>query len=185
VTFKLWYRSGITGNRAFIKVQINFVEKLCFPSHKWKVRSLLTGKRLEELKKLFQEEYKEYSRSIDSDVYDVREILCEKVRSILTRRGIKSRDFVDVYLICKNFDITPEELEGIITEKVGFMLQLYEKYRRNIAEKRNVLKREDFAWGEEKKLLLIEIDTEEFYDFLDRFFPFLGRIMGEVEGVYA
>ena len=185
VTFKLWYRSEITGNIAFIKVQINFVEKLCFPFRKGKIRSLLTGKTLEELKKLFPEDYGEYSRSIDFDVYDTREILCEKVRSILTRRGIKSRDFVDVYLICKNFDITPEGLEGIITEKVGFMLQLYEKYRRNIAEKRNVLGREGFAWGEEKELLLIEIDTEEFYDFLDRFFPFLNRIMDEVERVYA
>ena len=181
MTFKLWHISETTKNKAFIKIQINFVEKLFFPYPKRKIRSLLTGKTLEELGRLFPQEYGEYSQPIDLGVYDVREILCEKIRSILTRRGVKTRDFIDVYLINKNLNINPEELEAVITEKTRFMLQLYEKYRRNIAEKRNVLNREGFAWGEEKELLLIEIDTKEFYDFLDRFYPFLNRIMDGLE----
>ena len=180
VTFKLWYTSEITKNKAFVKVQINFVEKLIFPSCKEKAESLLTGKTSEESKKLFPVEYEEYSGWVDFDIYDIKEILCEKVRSILTRRGVKSRDFVDVYLICKNFNITLDQLEVAIAEKVSFMLQLYEKYRRNIVNKRDVLRREGFRWGDEKDLLLIEINTKEFYDFLDGFFPFLTRIMEDV-----
>ncbi len=45
---------------------------------------------------MFPRLYKEYRTSIVFKVYDIREIFCEKVRAILTRRGFKERDFIDV-----------------------------------------------------------------------------------------
>ena len=36
-------------------------------------------------------------RPMEIKVYDLKEILIEKVRAILTRRGIKARDFVGKY----------------------------------------------------------------------------------------
>src|SRR4030042_174662 len=33
-TFKIWYQSEVLGRRSFMKIQINFVERLYFPSRK-------------------------------------------------------------------------------------------------------------------------------------------------------
>lgn len=125
------------------------------------LRSLL--RRNSEIEALFPE-YREYSEKIVFDTYDIREIFCEKIRSILTRGGIKARDFVDVYLISKKFKIRFEDMEEDIIDKTRFILDLYAKYRRNFREKKKLLKsKEIFRWGEEKGMLLIEMDEKEFY----------------------
>lgn len=182
LTFKIWYDSEILGGRSFIKVQINFVEDMRFPPAKNVLRSLL-DRNIEELKALFPEEYAEYSERIPFDTYDIREILCEKVRSILTRRGIKARDFADVYLIFKKFGISPEDLKKDIVAKTSFALNLYAKYKNNFSEKKKLLKEKDvFAWGSEKGLLLVDIDEKEFYAFLESFIVFLRDIAESMEG---
>ncbi|TRZ54163.1 nucleotidyl transferase AbiEii/AbiGii toxin family protein [archaeon] len=180
LTFKIWYDSEILGGRSFIKVQINFVEDMRFPPARNVLRSLL-DKQIEELKALFPEEYKEYSERIPFDTYDIREILCEKVRSILTRRGIKARDFADVYLISKKFGISPEDMKKDIVAKTLFALNLYAKYKNNFNEKRKLLKTKDvFAWGHEKGLLLEDMDEKDFYAFLGSFLEFLRDISENV-----
>lgn len=50
--FKLWYQSEELGRRSFLKVQINFVEKLCYPLKSTKLKSLIS-KNQEELLLLF------------------------------------------------------------------------------------------------------------------------------------
>ena len=62
-------------------------------------------------------EYKEYTEEIDFDVYDPQEILSEKIRAILTRQGTKARDYLDVYLIEKNFGISLDEVFGCVTRE--------------------------------------------------------------------
>lgn len=105
------------------------------------------------------------------------EILCEKVRSILTRRGVKARDFVDVYLISKRYNINIEELREQIMEKTLFILNLYQKYRKNMEEKQKLINsKEIFVWGAEKNLLLIKINERDFYGFLKIFTEFLKNI---------
>ena len=53
-------------------------------------------------------------------------------------------------------------------EKVKFMLRLYRKYRDNLSDNKRLLESgEMFSWGEERTLLLREIDDEAFYDFVD------------------
>jgi len=106
-TFKIWYRSEVVTRESFMKVQINFVEKLYFAPQKAELKSLLS-KHDEELRLLFPE-HAEYMQKIPFDVYDVREVLSEKIRSILTRQGIKARDFLDVYLISKKQQIELED----------------------------------------------------------------------------
>ena len=93
-TFKIWYMSEVHKRRSFLKVQINFVESICFPPTVGELSGLLSGEH-EELEALFPE-YAEYTRKIDFSVYDIREILSEKVRALLTREGTKARDFLDV-----------------------------------------------------------------------------------------
>ena len=101
-TLKIWYQSGILNSRSFLKVQINFVESMCFPPKKGQLKGLLTG-RHEELEALFPSECKEYARRVPLGIYDIREILSEKVRALLTREGTKARGFLDVYLIYKQY----------------------------------------------------------------------------------
>ncbi len=181
LTFKIWYDSEILNRRSFIKAQINFVEDMRFPPAKNILKSLL-DRHIEELKVLFPEEYKEYSRHIPFYTYDIKEILCEKIRSILTRKGVKARDFVDVYLISKKFGIKPEDLKKYITAKTLFSLNLYTKYRNNFNEKKKLLKTKDiFVWGHEKGLLLTDIDEKEFYVFLGKLVTFLHDVVEDIE----
>ncbi len=176
LTFKIWYDSETLNGRSFIKVQINFVEDMRFPPAKNVLRSLL-DRNIKELKILFPEEYAEYSEHIPFDTYDIREILCEKVRSILTRRGMKARDFADVYLISKKFGIRPEDLKKDIVAKTLFALNMYAKYKNNFNEKKRLLKEKNiFAWGYEKGLLLADMDEKDFYAFLENFLEFLRDI---------
>ncbi len=185
VTLKVWYDSEILKRRTFFKVQINFVEKIHFPILKRELSSLV-DKEVKELRILFPEEYEEYSKRIMFDVYDVREILCEKVRSILTRRGVKARDFVDVYLISSKFGINLEDLKVEIMDKILFMLSLYARYRRNFGEKKRLLESESiFSWGAEQSLLLADIDERDFYGFLNDFTQFLKIVARDVEHVLS
>jgi predicted nucleotidyltransferase component of viral defense system len=178
-TFKIWYQSEVLNRESFMKVQINFVEKLYFGFQKRELKSLLSEDN-EELRLLFPE-YAEYRQKIPFDVYDVREILCEKVRSILTRMGIKARDFVDVYLICKKYGIRLEDMHDPIVAKTRFMLDLYEKYRKNLEAKKEMLISQPFRWGEERGLLLQEIDEKEFFKFLESFRKFLKKVIEHLE----
>ncbi|MBN2335719.1 hypothetical protein JXL21_09175 [Candidatus Bathyarchaeota archaeon] len=52
---------------------------------------------------------------------------------------------------------------------------MYEKYRRNLKDKENALN-EPFAWGEERGLMLEEIDDTEFYEFLETFNQFISKM---------
>ncbi len=176
-TFKIWYDSEILKRRTFVKVQINFVEQMFFDVKKGELSGLLTGKH-EEVEALFPEESAEYAKKIPFAVYDIREILCEKVRALLTREGTKARDFVDVYLIWKRFGIKPEDEEKCMLGKIGFSLKLYAKYREHLMQKIGLLNSGKlFEWGAEKELLLSEIDEGDFYKFLGGFETFLKKIV--------
>jgi predicted nucleotidyltransferase component of viral defense system len=177
-TFKVWYQSEVLGRRGFLKVQMNFVEKMCYPFKGAELKSLVSGNQ-EELGLLFPE-YQDYSRKIAFDVYDPKEILAEKIRAILTRRGIKARDFLDMYLINKTFGISLEDIFGCVMEKTQFTLDLYARYRANLEQKRSTILSTPFNWGEEKGLLLREIDEKGFYEFIEKTRKFLMKV---VEGL--
>lgn len=91
---------GSFEKKFFIKIQINFVEEICTKPQNGQLKSLVTGNG-EDLKNLFPE-YAEYSKTIPFDLYNVKEILSEKIRALITRKGIKTRDFLDIFLLKKN-----------------------------------------------------------------------------------
>jgi len=167
VTFKVWFESEITKSRSFIKIQINFVEDVKFEISKKNVPSLFTGHNDKKLAVLYEKDYEDYTRPVSLFTYDVKEILCEKVRAILTRRGMKARDFVDIFFIFLEFKIKVEDFKDEIVDKTQFVLNLYKKYRRNLEEKIKIIGSEEFfSWGDEKELLLVEIDEKKFYRFV-------------------
>jgi len=174
-TFKLWYQSEVLGRKSFLKVQMNFMENICYPFEGAELNSLIT-ENPEELILLYPE-YEVYTKKIAFDVYDCHEILAEKIRAILTRQGTKARDYLDVYLIEKQFGIQLDDIFTCALEKARFTLNHYERYRQNLEEKKQTLLSTPFNWGEEKGLLLKEIDEKDFYKFTERLRAFLTKVM--------
>jgi len=62
--------------------------------------------------------------------YDEREILCEKVRAILTRQAQKLRDFYDLFILEKS-GFQARRLREEIIKKTKACLR-YKKYRENL-----------------------------------------------------
>lgn len=181
ITFKVWFDSETMKQRSFVKIQINFVEDVKFDVIARKAFSLLKGHMDKELLGLYGQDYNEYHESIPLLTYDLKEIVCEKVRAILTRRGVKARDFVDLFLIDKQYEIHVRDVRSKSIEKTRFILDLYEKYRVNLDEKKKLLESgELFRWGAEKSLLLQEIDEREFYRFVDGLMKDLKAIARDV-----
>jgi predicted nucleotidyltransferase component of viral defense system len=174
-TFKIWHQSEVLGRKSFLKVQMNFVEKLCYPFKSAELKSLISGNQ-KELILLFPE-YQEYTQKINFDVYDPKEILAEKIRAILTRQGTKARDFLDVYLINKEFGISLEEIFTCAVAKILFTLNLYARYRENLGEKKSTILSTPFNWGDEKGLLLKEIDEKDLYNFIEKLKAFLKKVI--------
>jgi predicted nucleotidyltransferase component of viral defense system len=180
-TFKVWYYSEVLRKKTFFKVQINFVEEMCTKPEKGELRGLLTDSE-EELTALFPEEYREYSKAIPFAMYNVNEILSEKVRALLTREGVKARDFLDIFFISKKMGIRPENMEECVIKKVNHALRLYAKYRANLNTKVKLMEQGNiFEWGTEKDLLLAEIDDSEFYRFVGEFTGYLKTLVRKFE----
>ena len=175
-TFKLWYRSAVTQGKSFIKIQLNFVEHICYNFIRHRLTTLHNA-HSDKLSLLF-EEYAEYSEEIYFDVYDPREILCEKVRATLTRKEVKNRDMIDIYLIHKELRIEAEDLENCIRKKLDMALSLYYKYRKNYEFKLELLKdRTLFTSSLEENILLIRIDENDYYSYVRQFEIFLKNIV--------
>lgn len=178
-TFKIWYDSEILRSKSSVKVQINFVEEILFSLKNKRLKSLASDNK--KLAWLFPAN-KEYFKALGFEAYDIKEILCEKVRAILTRRGIKARDFVDVYLVCKQNGIKLPGMEKHIIKKTNFTLRLYNKYRENLQTKTKLLESEKFFdWGQEMDLLLQKLDDKDFYTFLKKLKEFLKKIVKQLK----
>lgn len=169
-TFKLWYKSSILNQEGFIKIQINYVEIFGYDFILKKAKPIIKNFNKKELNFLFPEQSKYLLFNPAIYCYDIREILIEKIRAILTRKGVKARDFIDVFLIIKKENINLKNYETQITKKVLFALK-YQKYLQNLAN----FKLENFVLGEENKLLLKQI-PKRFNKFLEKFHVFLNEI---------
>jgi len=177
VTFKIWYDSIVLNKSSFIKIQINFIEKLNYEIKELPAIFILSNKDKKEIELLFND-YAYLLNPIKIKVYDLKEILIEKVRAILTRRGIKARDFVDVFLITKKNKLDLNDFKKEIIEKISDMLK-FEKYQQNIKNKETQIN-DDLILGEEEALILTPID-KGFPKFLKEFNIFLKEIIKELK----
>jgi predicted nucleotidyltransferase component of viral defense system len=176
VTFKIWYNSIILNSPSFIKIQINFIEKLIYETKELPAFFILNNKDKEEIETLFNN-YSPLLKPLKIKVYDLKEILIEKIRAILTRKGIKVRDFIDVFLIIKKEKLNLNDFKKEIIEKINNMLK-FEKYNQNIKNKETQLK-EDFIVGEEEALLLTPIG-KDFPKFVKEFNLFLAGVIRDL-----
>ena len=178
VTFKVWYNSKELEKETFVKIQVNHIEKLNYPIKELNV-GLIVPKNLEkDLSFIVSEDAETLLKPMKIKAYDLKEILIEKVRAILTRRGIKARDFVDVFLITKKDKLELNDFNKEIIEKISVMLK-FEKYSQNIKNKETQLS-DNLILGEEETLMLIPID-KSFPKFLKEFNVFLREIIKELK----
>ena len=107
----------------------------------------------------------------------LRRFYQKKFVQYLPRKGTKVRDYLDAYLIEKQFGIPLDDVYACVLEKTQYTLNLYERYRQNLKGKKQTILSTPFNWGEEKGLLLVEIDEKDFYKFIDRLKDFLKKVM--------
>jgi hypothetical protein len=133
--FYLSYTSVTIGKPARIKMEINFVEKTFFPYIRMDLASYIGDLKLEELKMLYGDEYREYTSPIKIECYDPREIYTDKCRAALTRVTYKLRDIIDIMVLEERNGYSIPQYAEPILDKTAFMLDIYAKYRDNLETK--------------------------------------------------
>mgnify|MGYP001604795497 CR=1 FL=1 len=176
VTLKIWYDSAELGKETFVKIQVNHIEKLEYHIKELNVNFILPKNLEKDFSFIAGEDADILLKPLKIKVYDLREILIEKIRAILTRRGIKARDFVDVFLIAKKNKLDLNDFKKQIIAKISDMLK-FDKYNQNIKNKETQLN-EELILGEEEALMLTPID-KGFPKFLKEFNVFLKEIIND------
>jgi predicted nucleotidyltransferase component of viral defense system len=178
VTFKIWYNSKELEKETFVKIQVNHIEKIIYPIKELNVGFIVPKNLEKDFSFIASEDAEILLKPIKIKVYDLKEILIEKVRAILTRRGIKARDFVDVFLITKKDKLDLNHFKEEIIIKISDMLK-FEKYSQNIKNKETQLN-DDLILGEEEALMLTPLD-KSFPKFVKGFNVFLKEIIKELK----
>jgi len=171
VTFIVWFDS-IYHRRSMIKVQINFLEDLEFPLELRELKPLT--RKFPESEEIYFRDFLEFYKDLNYQVYNIQEIACEKIRTLLTRRRAKTRDILDLYLISEKFDINILNLKDRWIEKTKFALKTYEKYKENF-NARKALTKEELMSDEINYLLLTGTNKDSFELFIDDFLNILNN----------
>jgi predicted nucleotidyltransferase component of viral defense system len=177
VTCKAWYKSVELKRDQYIKIQVNYVEKFHYPFIKTTAGSLLKDVNAKELAFLYPETDGSITEPIEIDAYDPKEILIEKIRAILTRKGTKARDYIDAYLIEKYAKTTAESLKRQIKAKTNDALKR-EKYEKNFTARKQ--QKPEYAIGDEQKLLLKPLD-EGFKQYVKELDKLLSQLIETIE----
>ena len=175
LTLKIWYASSINENKQFIKIQVNFVELFKYRFKRLKAKPLIEKFDEKEVKFLFPEYSAVLLTKPKLIAYDMKEILLEKARAILTRRGVKVRDFIDIFLITKTLKKDINAFKTDIILKTRFMMK-YEKYRQNLKDKAEI--KTWFKPGEEEYLLLKPL--EGFQPAVKKMFSFFNELSANI-----
>ena len=172
VTFKLWKGSEL------IKIQVNFVERILFPHRNTVAKTLLTGIEIGDDEKAYFHEFLEFYQPVKVSAYSLEEILCEKIRAILTRQAMKLRDVYDVFMIRKA-GVRIANLKEEILEKIRFAMR-FKKYRTALKASMDTLSLESILEDPAEIEMFVVKPGEEFYSFADELERFLKEIACEV-----
>lgn len=165
VTFKLWYYSLFTAISSFVKIQINFLDAIYFPVKRKTIISLL-NKKIPVEEAIYFGKFLEVYKEKKIFVYNIKEIVAEKIRSLLTRLSIKSKDIVDLYFIYKRFKIKPECLIKESKEKMIFAMDKYKKYKEDFALIKKKIQDFKVSYNEIKELVIEKVEEEDFDKFV-------------------
>ena len=173
VTFKIYYTSVLTGKSSFIKIQISFLEKIMFIHQTKELIPLIKPNQFTKEDQIYFKEFLDFYKPIKIKVYDLKEIVAEKVRSLLTRKAIKSRDAMDLLFIYNKFKIKPQDLLKETKEKLLFSINSYEKYKDNLILTKDKLQSLEFQYSEVRFLVIKPFNKEDFDTYVRELKPLL------------
>ena len=114
-------------------------------------------------------------------VYDLKEIVTEKFRSILTRKAIKSRDAIDLLFIYQKFKIKPQNLLKETKEKLLYSINSYEKYKDNLILARDKLQILEFQYSEVRPLVIKPFNKDDFDKYVEELKPLLIEMAEKID----
>lgn len=175
---KNYVEFGSGSRMATFKIQVNFVEKLLFSSRDAVAKTLLTGREVSDEDKAYFREFLEFYQLVEVSAYSIEEILCEKMRAILTRQAMKLRDIYDVFMIWKA-GVRIEELKEEILEKIRSAMR-FKKYRDALKASVDTLSLESILEDPAEMEMFVVKPGEEFYSFAGKLERFLKEVAREV-----
>src|SRR3989338_5836493 len=173
VTYKVPYTSVLTGESSYIKIQINFLEDILFSPEKKELHSLIKISDFSKEDQVYYNELLEFYRTKSILIYNIKEIVAEKARSLLTRKAVKSRDAIDLLFIYKKFNIKPRDFSKETKEKLLHSINNYSKYKNNLILTRGKLQELEFQYDEVISLVIKPFKKEDFDAFVKELKPFL------------
>ena len=164
-TFRMFYAP-----QRYIKVEINFVEKLINKPKEMQIKTIIDffdSKELLFVLGLTASNFKVLSYTID-------EIILEKYRALLTRKTLMERDLFDLYLIQNSLRVNTKE----VVEKIESSSLIKRELTKSIQEKLILLKEDKFFTSSEKiaDLAITKYDPKEFEKFKTKIKPILIEI---------
>lgn len=186
-TFKVWYESVFRDTPSFIKVQVSFLEPLLLSPRKEILKPYFNPSSLGSSERIYFAEFvKPYAAELEYYTLDLRELLAEKIRALLTRKKIKGRDMFDIYLIQKKFGIALPTIMEECKQKILFAIKNYEKYMENFQNLTTQELTKEVLIGEDiRPLSLIAIDKKDFDAFTDVFLKELHLFIKGIKEVLA
>jgi len=172
VTFKLWKNSEL------IKIQVNYVEEILFPHKKVVARTLLDKAEINKDEEAYFEEFLESYKPVKALAYDEKEILCEKVRAIITRRAQKLRDFYDLFMLDKS-GFKAKELREEIVKKTKASLR-YKKYRESLEKNKKSLEVAEVVQDSFERDLLVKEPKSDFEIYIKNITAFLKNVINNI-----
>jgi len=164
-TFKSYY-----SKRNFIKIEINFIEKMINPPKEMMINAItdfFNSKELLFMLNLKKENFKVFS-------YPLNEILLEKYRAVLTRNKLMERDLFDLYLIPNSLKVNIKE----VLEKIKFSELIKKDVYSLLKLKLKDLEEDKFFSSVENisDLAIVKYDIVEFSKFKEKIKPILIKI---------
>jgi len=181
VTFKVYYNSVLTGKSSFIKIQINFLEKIIFGPQTKELLPLIKPHQFTKEDQIYFKEFLEFYKPIKTKVYDIKEIVAEKTRSLLTRKAIKSRDAIDLLFIYQKFKIKPQDFLKETKEKLLFSITAYSKYKDNLLLTKEKLQTLKFQYSEVRLLVIKPFNKDDFDKYVNELKPLLIDLAEEID----
>jgi len=164
-TFKIYY-----SDTNFIKVEINFIEKLLDKTQEVSVGAITN---LFDSKKLMSDLGLSYA-NFKVESYSLKEITLEKYRAVLTRKKLQDRDLFDLFLIKDSLNADVK----LIVEKIKNSALIKKDLIGLITEKLALLQKDKFFDSEEKieALAVAKYNPKEFEEFKEKIKPRLIEI---------
>ncbi|MFA5247362.1 MAG: nucleotidyl transferase AbiEii/AbiGii toxin family protein [Candidatus Micrarchaeia archaeon] len=130
------------GKQSKLKITVAFDETLEFPPLKKSLKPAVPLAQSRELDAMFPKISSDYFSPPAILCYSLKEIACEKIRAVLTRRvqPNRSRDVVDLFVINKSMPLSQAAPEKAVKAKLSSALKIpayareYEKNTQNLHE---------------------------------------------------